>query len=97
MATDLESMLINNYAHNNRSDIYFICLMKPLSRDINKDDHEIDKCQWTPLKDYFAMTHLRAVQLAAKEAVKNYLADPSKCLTSTDISYKDSKARLYSV
>ncbi len=93
------AILAFRHLHNYRfgkSDIYFICLMKPLSREINKDDHEIDKCQWTPLSEYFAMDHLRRVQMSAKEAVQKYLADYTRCLTTTDVSYGNSKGIVYS-
>lgn len=71
--------------------------MKPLSREIKKDDHEIEKCEWIPLEKYFQMTHLRKVQLAAKEAVQRYIRDSSKCLTLKDISHDEKhKVSMYS-
>jgi 8-oxo-dGTP pyrophosphatase MutT (NUDIX family) len=74
-----------------KSDIYFICLMKPITKEIIKDDHEIDKCQWVPLSEYFAMNSLGNVQMAAKEAIQRYLKDPSKHLTHSDVSLYNPK------
>lgn len=35
-----------------KSDIYFICRLKPLSEEIAQDDSEIDDCQWMPVEQY---------------------------------------------
>ena len=35
-----------------RSDIYFICRLSPLTRDIVKQDEEIDDCKWMPVSEY---------------------------------------------
>lgn len=37
-----------------RSDIYFICRLKPLTYDIRIQESEIDDCQWMPLDDFLA-------------------------------------------
>jgi 8-oxo-dGTP pyrophosphatase MutT (NUDIX family) len=41
----------HGYRHG-RSDIYFIARLAALSRDICKQDDEIDDCLWMPVQDY---------------------------------------------
>jgi len=36
----------------NKSDIYFICRLRPLTQDIQKSDFEIDECRWMPVQEY---------------------------------------------
>lgn len=35
-----------------KSDIYFVCRLKPLSKEIHIDTREIDKAIWMPVEDY---------------------------------------------
>ncbi|MEZ4660817.1 MAG: NUDIX domain-containing protein [Caldilineaceae bacterium] len=37
-----------------KSDIYFICRLRPLSHEIDMDAFEIDACQWMPVEEYLA-------------------------------------------
>ncbi|MCB9158016.1 MAG: NUDIX domain-containing protein [Caldilineaceae bacterium] len=37
-----------------KSDIYFICRLRPLSQEIDMDTFEIDACQWMPVEEYLA-------------------------------------------
>ncbi len=41
----------HGYRHG-KSDIYFVCLLKPLSREITRQEEEIEECVWMPLSDY---------------------------------------------
>ena len=36
-----------------KSDIYFICRLKPINEDITPDPDEIEECLWMPVKEYF--------------------------------------------
>jgi ADP-ribose pyrophosphatase YjhB (NUDIX family) len=96
-----EAVLSFRHLHNFRfakSDLYFVCVLKPKHAEINHDPREISKCKWIPLDEYFAMTHLRSVQLAAMKCVKAWVEDPSKCLKDYDVSPKPThKGRMYVV
>ena len=37
-----------------KSDIYFICRLRPLTFEIRIQESEIDACQWMPLEDFLA-------------------------------------------
>ena len=36
-----------------KSDIYFVCRLEPLSHEITKQDEEIEDCIWMPLDEYY--------------------------------------------
>ncbi|KAK6777007.1 hypothetical protein RDI58_023724 [Solanum bulbocastanum] len=38
-----------------KSDLFFICMMRPLSFDIQKQDLEIEAAQWMPIEEYAAL------------------------------------------
>ena len=84
-----------------KSDMYFVCLCKPKDSsklpDLNPDPHEIAQCEWIDIDDYFAMNHLTSVQVEARDALKRYINDPSKCLASKDVSQFNKSARMYFV
>jgi uncharacterized protein with WD repeat len=72
--------------------------LKPKDKTINHDPREIAKCRWVPLEEYFAMTHLRSVQLAAMECVRDWVENPSKSLRQYDVSPKPThKGTMYVV
>ena len=53
--TEFESVVCWRHWHGYRygkSDIYFICRLKPLSDRIERDDWEIDECLWMPVSEY---------------------------------------------
>jgi 8-oxo-dGTP pyrophosphatase MutT (NUDIX family) len=37
-----------------KSDIYFVCLLEPLTFDIIRQEEEIEECLWMPVNDYLA-------------------------------------------
>tara|TARA_A100001037_G_scaffold36641_1_gene28381 strand:- start:1057 stop:1827 length:771 start_codon:yes stop_codon:yes gene_type:complete len=43
----------HGYRHG-KSDIYFVCRLHPLSRDITMQEEEIAECLWMPVGDYLA-------------------------------------------
>ncbi|KAF5461196.1 hypothetical protein F2P56_021014 [Juglans regia] len=45
------------------SDVLFICMMRPLSLDIQKQELEIEAAQWMPFQDYAAQTFVQKHQL----------------------------------
>ena len=51
------------------SDLYIVCRLKPLSKEITSDPHEIEDCKWMPLTNYFSSDYVadfnkKIVQLA---------------------------------
>jgi 8-oxo-dGTP pyrophosphatase MutT (NUDIX family) len=86
------------HTHNYRfgkSDLYFVCVLKPLTREINMDGHEIEFCQWMPLEQYFKFTHLYKVQMSVMRCVQNYMKDPTMKLGFLDISQFGRKSTMY--
>lgn len=39
-----------------KSDLFFVCMLRPLSSDINKQDSEIEAAQWMPIEEYVAQS-----------------------------------------
>jgi len=37
-----------------KSDLFFVCLLRPLSYEITKQDSEIEACQWVPVEEFAA-------------------------------------------
>jgi hypothetical protein len=74
-------------------DIYFINVLKPLTRKIKKDEEEIMKCEWMSLEKYFEIKELFPVQNEIRKCVKEYLNN-KKTLNSKDLS-KDYRESTY--
>jgi 8-oxo-dGTP pyrophosphatase MutT (NUDIX family) len=56
-----------------KSDIYFVCRLSPLSREITKQDEEIEECLWTPVQDYL---NSEATSVFNRRIVKAALEHP---------------------
>ncbi len=59
--TRFESMVCFRQWHGYRfgkSDIYFVCRLTPLNRDIRKQDDEIDECFWMPVDEYMSSEYV---------------------------------------
>ena len=56
----------------NKSDIYFVCRLSPLSQDVTKQDEEIEECLWMPVQKYlnseFASVFNKHIVKAALES-----------------------------
>ena len=55
--TRFEALVCFRHWHGYRfgkSDIYFVCRLKPLSSEIVRQEEEIDACVWMPVSDYLA-------------------------------------------
>nr|CAB3468491.1 unnamed protein product [Digitaria exilis] len=46
-----------------KSDLFFVCLLRPLSYDITKQDSEIEACQWMPLEEFAAQPFVQKHEL----------------------------------
>ncbi|KAJ6705816.1 NUDIX HYDROLASE 7 [Salix purpurea] len=40
-----------------KSDLFFVCMLRPLSSDINKQASEIEAAQWMPIEEYIAQPY----------------------------------------
>ncbi|KAJ4976792.1 hypothetical protein NE237_001898 [Protea cynaroides] len=47
-----------------KSDLLFLCMLRPLSCDIKKQETEIEAVQWMPIEDYVAQPFVQKHQLA---------------------------------
>lgn len=55
VTTKFLSLVCFRHQHNYRygkSDIYFVCRLRPITHDINKQDDEIAECLWMPIEKY---------------------------------------------
>ena len=53
--TEFQALVCFRHWHGyryNKSDIYFVCRLLPLSQDVVKQDEEIEECLWMPVQDY---------------------------------------------
>ncbi|XP_050215330.1 nudix hydrolase 2 isoform X2 [Mercurialis annua] len=62
-----------------KSDLFFLCLLQPLSFNVQKQESEIDAAQWMPVEEYLAQPFVRK-----NEFVKQIC---EICLTKTDKNY----------
>ncbi|XVE80541.1 hypothetical protein DITRI_Ditri14bG0148400 [Diplodiscus trichospermus] len=62
-----------------KSDLFFICMLRPLSFDIQKQDLEIEAAQWMPFEEYAAQP------LAQKQGLFRYINE--LCLAKVDRGY----------
>lgn len=61
--TSFESLVCFRHWHGYRhgkSDIYFVCRLKPLSFEIERDETEISECFWMPVEEYLAHPDVHA-------------------------------------
>ncbi|XP_055807757.1 nudix hydrolase 2-like [Solanum dulcamara] len=62
-----------------KSDLFFVCMLKPLSYKIQKQDSEIQDAQWMPLEEYAAQPFVK------KHEMFNKIAEI--CLAKKDNKY----------
>jgi len=62
----------HGYRHG-KSDIYFVCRLRPLSRDITIQEAEIEECLWMPVEDFL---NSEDISLFNKHIVKAALDSP---------------------
>ncbi|KAG2684512.1 hypothetical protein I3760_10G080500 [Carya illinoinensis] len=46
-----------------KSDLFFVCMLRPLSFDIQKQDSEIEAAQWIPFEEYAAQPYVQKHEL----------------------------------
>ncbi|TKY57401.1 Nudix hydrolase 10 [Spatholobus suberectus] len=55
--TEFVELLAFRHAHNSffgKSELFFLCMLRPLSSDIKKQDLEIEAAKWMPFEEYAA-------------------------------------------
>ncbi|KAM1033676.1 hypothetical protein ACFX13_037958 [Malus domestica] len=62
-----------------KSDLFFVCMMRPLSYDIQTQEHEIEAAQWIPFDEYAAQPFVQNNELL------KYISDI--CKTKIDGQY----------
>lgn len=62
-----------------KSDLFFVCMLQPLSFDIQKQESEIEAAQWMPIEEYAAQPFVQ------KHGLLRYLMDV--CLAKKDGDY----------
>lgn len=63
----------------NKSDLFFLCFLRPLSVDIHKQDREIQDAQWMPLDEFAAQP------IAQKPSLFKYIV--GLCIAKFDKDY----------
>jgi 8-oxo-dGTP pyrophosphatase MutT (NUDIX family) len=74
--TKFEALVCFRHWHGyryNKSDIYFVCRLSPLSADISIQAEEIEECLWLPVQDYLTSG---SVSTFNKHIVKAALESP---------------------
>ncbi|KAH7533509.1 hypothetical protein FEM48_Zijuj04G0138500 [Ziziphus jujuba var. spinosa] len=69
----------SHQAFFSKSDLFFVCLLKPRSFDIEKQDSEIEEAQWMPVEEYAAQAFVQ------KHEMFNLIA--KVCLAKLDADY----------
>ena len=64
-----------------KSDIYFVCRLRPLNETIVKQDEEIARCLWMPLGEYLDAEH---VSFFNKQIVRAALSSPGVAPTTME-------------
>ena len=84
VATRFESLVCFRHWHGYRygkSDIYFVCLLKPLSTRITMQAEEIQECLWMPVEEFLDS---EAISEFNKWIVRAGLRKPGLVVTSVD-------------
>lgn len=82
-----------------KSDLFFVCMLRPLSFDIQKQESEIEAAQWMPLEEYAAQPFVQKHELL-KYIVDVSLAKVEKCYTGfspvcINSAFSEGKSYLY--
>ncbi|KAK3039808.1 hypothetical protein RJ639_027121, partial [Escallonia herrerae] len=82
-----------------KSDLFFMCMLQPLSFDIQKQESEIEAAEWMPFDDYAAQPFVQTNELL-KYLIDIFLAKESGEYTGftpvpTVTSFSNNKSNLY--
>ncbi|URE22106.1 BSD, partial [Musa troglodytarum] len=92
ISTEFIEVLAFRQSHKsffNKSDLFFICILRPLSFDIRKQDSEIEAAEWIPIQQFaaqpFAQKHellKYIINLGLTKAEKGYAGFSPICIKS---------------
>ncbi len=90
--TRFEAMVCFRHWHGYRydkSDIYFVCRLKPLTYEITPQPEEIEECVWMPVEDYLTSDYVHTFN---RQIVRAALASPGVVLSDVE-GYSDGRRR----
>ena len=64
---------MHGYRHG-CSDIYFVCVMKPLTQEIDSCPNEIAECKWMEVRSYFS--HIMPISISLSASVTHHSPYP---------------------
>lgn len=79
---------LHEYRHS-KSDIYFVCQLRPLTAEITIQDAEIAKAKWIPVEEYLASEHISVFN---KGVVKLALQNDTGFVPGWFDSYDENRA-----
>ncbi|XP_059282648.1 nudix hydrolase 2-like [Lycium ferocissimum] len=101
--TEFVELLAFRQSHKSffgKSDLFFICMLKPLNLTIHKQDAEIEEAKWMPIEEYAAQVKLNQSELS-KTIAKICVAKKEKQYTGfsalpTTTGHSSKKCYIYS-
>ncbi|XP_060190209.1 nudix hydrolase 10-like isoform X2 [Lycium barbarum] len=101
--TEFVELLAFRQSHKSffgKSDLFFICMLKPLNFTIHKQDSEIEEAKWMPIEEYAAQPKLNQSELS-KTIAKICVAKKQKQYTGfsalpTTTGHSSKKSYIYS-
>ncbi|XP_060190433.1 nudix hydrolase 2-like isoform X2 [Lycium barbarum] len=101
--TEFVELLAFRQSHKSffgKSDLFFICMLKPLNFIIHKQDSEIEEAKWMPIEEYAAQPKLNQSELS-KTIAKICVAKKEKQYTGfsalpTTTGHSSKKSYIYS-
>jgi len=83
--TRFENLLCFRHHHKaafGKSDLYFICKLRPLNLDLSPCPKEIADCKWMPLDDFLSLPYYRGVYKKMMEIASSSVKADYKGLTA---------------
>lgn len=90
--TTFEAMVCFRHWHgyrHDKSDIYFVCRLKPLTYNIVLQPEEIEECLWMPVEEYLSSDYVHTFN---RQIVRAALASPGVVLSDVE-GYSDGRRR----
>ncbi len=90
--TTFEAMVCFRHWHGYRhgkSDIYFVCRLKPLTYEIIPQPEEIEECLWMSIEEYLTSDHVHSFN---RQIVRAAFASPGAVLSDVE-GYRDGRRR----
>jgi len=72
--------------HFGLTDMYFVCRLKPLTFDINKDDGEIDDCKWLDFDEFMRIQAKFPLLQEVSEIIKDNVFNNRRGMVSKSVA-----------